>query len=325
MVNMINAAILGLGWWGQALVTAVQGKSDRIRFAKAVVPVPAKRADVADKLAVALTSSYQEVLADLSIHAIVVATPHSLHVDQVVAAARAGKAVFCEKPLALTQDGARRCVDACAEAGVVLAVGHNRRFMPALAYLQDALRRGLLGQVQYLEAHSSNESARNNFSAWRADAAESPGGGMTGTGIHLLDLTISLLGRPERVFARVSGAGDKTPPEDACNVLLTFANGVAATLSMVQTSPRFWRMHLFGSDASLEILNDEEMVLYRAGQPPLARRLAKVDALRLELEAFAAATEMERPYAIAPEEMVWTAAAMEAASRSLATAQDEWV
>lgn len=322
---MINAAILGLGWWGQALVTAVRGKSDRIRFVKAVVPDPVKRAAVADELGIALTSSYEDVLSDPSIHAIVVATPHSLHVDQVVAAARAGKAVFCEKPLALTKDGARRCVEACAQAGVVLAVGHNRRFMPALAYLQDALRRGLLGQVLYLEAHSSNESALNNFAAWRSDAAESPAGGMTGTGIHLLDLTISLLGKPERVFARVSSTQQKMPPEDACNVFVTFASGVSATLSMVQTSPRFWRMHLFGSAGSLEILNDEEMVLYRAGQPPLARRLAKVDALRLELDAFAAAAEVERPYAIAPEEMVWTAAAMEAVSRSLATMQDELV
>jgi predicted dehydrogenase len=99
---MIDAAILGLGWWGQALVKTVRGKSDRIRFVKAVVPDPVKRAAVADELGVALTSSYEDVLSDPSIHAIVVATPHSLHVDQVVAAARAGKAVFCEKPLALT-------------------------------------------------------------------------------------------------------------------------------------------------------------------------------------------------------------------------------
>ena len=322
---MINAAILGLGWWGQALVRAVQGKSDRIRFARAVVPDPAKRAAVADELGVALTSSYQDVLSDPAIDAIVVATPHSLHVEQVVAAARAGKAVFCEKPLALTRSGAQQCVDACAESGVVLAVGHNRRFMPAVAYLQDAIRRRLIGEVLYLEAHSSNESARNSFAAWRSVAAESPAGGMTGTGIHLLDLAVSLLGKPDRVFAKVSGAGEKVPPEDACNVLLTFASGVSATLSIVQTSPRFWRMHLFGSDGSLEILNDEEMVLYRTGQGPQRKRLAKVDALLLELNAFAMAIAVERPYAVAPEEMVWTAATMEATCRSLATGEEERV
>lgn len=322
---MVDAAILGLGWWGQALVSAVQGKSERLRFVKALVPDVAKRAAVAGQLGVALCSSYSEVLSDPSIQAIVVATPHSLHVEQVVAAARAGKAVFCEKPLSLTRDGAQQCVDACAAAGVTLAVGHNRRFMPAIAYLQDALSRGLLGQVLHLEAHSSNESARKSFAAWRSEAAESPAAGMTGTGIHLLDLAISLLGRPDSVAARVSGMEARTPPQDACNVFLAFANGVSATLSMVQTTPRFWRMHLYGADASLEILNDEEMVLYRAGQPPQRRQLAKVDALRLELEAFAQAIEHERPYPISPDEMVWTAAVMECVCRSLATGEEERV
>ena len=323
---MIDAAILGLGWWGQALVRAVQGKSDRIRFTKAMVPDPAKRAAVADELGLALCSRYDEVLADPAIDAVVVATPHSLHVEQVVAAARAGKAVFCEKPLALTREGAEQCVAACADAGVVLAIGHNRRFMPAVAYLQDAIRRGVLGRVLYLEAHSSNESARNNFAAWRSESAESPAGGMTGTGIHLLDLAVSLLGRPANVFCRVSTAGVKAPPEDACNALLTFANGVSATLSMVQTSPRYWRMHVFGSKGSLEILNDEEMILHRSGrQPALRSRLAAVDALRIELDAFAKAIDTERPYAIAPEEMVWTAATMEAVCRSLSSGREETV
>lgn len=321
---MVDAAILGLGWWGQALVSAVQGKSESIRFVKAVVPDVGKRAEVADRLGVELSSSYGEILADPSIKAVVVATPHTLHVEQVVAAAQAGKAVFCEKPLALTRDGAQQCVDACAAAGVVLAVGHNRRFMPAIAYLQDALRRGLLGQVLHLEANSSNENARTSWTAWRAEAAESPAPGMTGTGIHLLDLTVSLLGRPDRVFAKITSAdADKVPHEDACNVFFTFANGVSATLTMVQTTPRFWRMHLFGSEGSLEILNDEEMVLYRVGQAPVRQRLAKVDALRLELEAFAQAIEVERPYPISPEQMVWTAAGMEGVCRSLATGVEE--
>ena len=322
---MIDAAILGLGWWGQALVRAVQGRSDRIRFTTAVVPDPAKRASVASELGLAISSRYDDVLADPAIRAVVVATPHSLHVEQVVAAARAGKAVFCEKPLALTRQGAEQCVTACADAGVVLAVGHNRRFMPAVAYLQDAIRRGLLGRVLYLEAHSSNENARNSWSAWRSDTTEFPALGMTGTGIHLLDLAVSLLGRPANVFCRVSTAGTKAPPEDACNALLTFASGISATLSMVQTSPRYWRMHVFGSEGSLEILNDDEMILHRSGKPPLRSRLAAVDALRLELDAFATAIDVERPYAIAPEEMVWTAATMEAVCRSLSSGEEEAV
>lgn len=296
-----------------------------MRFVKAVVPDPAKYASIADSLELALTSRLEDVLRDPQVDAVVVATPHSLHVQQVVAVARAGKAVFCEKPLALTQKGAQQCISACAEAGVVLAVGHNRRFLPAISYLHDAKRRGLLGPLLHLEANSSNESARNSFSAWRTDVAESPAGGMTGTGIHLLDLTVSLLGKPQSVFARVSGTGRKVPPEDTCNVLLTFAHGVSATFSMVQTTPRFWRMHLFGSEGSLEILNDEDMIHHCSGQPSIHRRLARADSVRLELEAFAGAALGVGPYPISPEEMLWTAAAMEAVSRSLASGQEELV
>lgn len=323
---MIDAAIVGLGWWGQALVSAVQGKSERLRFVKAVVPDVDKRAAEGARLGLQLTASYEDVLSDPLVRAVVVATPHALHVDQVVAAARAGKAVFCEKPLALSRCGAEHCVQACAEAGVVLAVGHNRRFMPAITHLQDAIDRGLLGQVLHLEAHSSNESARTSFAAWRADAAQTPAAGMTGTGIHLLDLAVSLLGQPQRVFARVSGSAPAiVPPQDACNVLLTFANGASATFSMVQTTPRFWRMHLFGMTASLEILNDEDMILYRAGHEPARQSLPQVDALRLELEAFAQAIELERPYPISPEQMVWTAATMEAVCRSIELGSEQAV
>ena len=322
---MIDAAVIGLGWWGQRLVSAVQGNSEQIRFVKAVVPDINKRMTAAEALGLSLTSAYEDVLADHSIQAVVLATPHSLHVDQVVAAAAAGKPVFCEKPLAMTRDEAQRAVDACQTAGVVLALGHNRRFSPASSYLLDALRRGILGKVLHLEAHSSNESARANFAAWRADAAELPAGGMTGTGIHLLDLSIAALGMPKDVFARISAAASTTPPEDACTVLIRFASGVSATLSMVQTTPKYWRMHVFGTKASLELLNDEEMVLYRPNEAPLRTPLATVDMLKLELEAFARAINRESAYPISPEEMVWSSATMGAICRSLVSSKIETV
>jgi len=319
---MINAAILGLGWWGQALVRAVQGRSQRIRFVKAVVPDMDKRASAGAELNLVLTSSYEEVLADASIRAVVIATPHSMHVEQVMAAARAGKHVMCEKPLSLTGDGASNCVAACDEAGVVLAVGHNRRFMPAFAVMRRLLHNGELGSPLHIEAHSSNENARTHFSRWRSQRAESPAAGMTGTGVHLLDLLVSLLGRPSHVYAKITAAA-VNPPEDTCNVLLTFANGVSTTLSMVQTTPRYWRMHLFGSAASIEIVNDHEVNLYRAGAPAARQTVDSADLLHLELEAFARAVDGEAEYPVSPDEMVWTAATLEAVCRSLESGKVE--
>src|SRR5277367_6965595 len=110
---MIDAAIVGLGRWGKTLVEAVQGKSDKIRFTRAVSRDPAQHRDFLETHHLLAGSSFAEVLADKSTDAVVLATPHTQHVDEVIAAAKAGKAVFCEKPLALTKEGAARALGAC--------------------------------------------------------------------------------------------------------------------------------------------------------------------------------------------------------------------
>src|SRR5580704_3776809 len=125
---MIDAAIVGLGRWGKTLVEAVQGKSDKIRFTRAVSRDPAQHRDFLGTHPLLAGSSLAEVLADRSIKAVVLATPHSRHVDEVIAAAGAGKAVFCEKPLALTKEACLRAVNACRNAGVVLGIGTDKRY-----------------------------------------------------------------------------------------------------------------------------------------------------------------------------------------------------
>src|SRR5437016_14213154 len=98
---MIDAAIVGLGRWGRTLVEAVQGKSDKLRFTRAVSRNPGRLQDAAARYRLELVSELDAVLADPGIDAVVLASPHSLHCEQIVAAATAGKAVFCEKPLTL--------------------------------------------------------------------------------------------------------------------------------------------------------------------------------------------------------------------------------
>ena len=96
---MIDAAIVGLGRWGRTLVEAVQDRSDRLRFVSAVSRNPGRIHDFANRHRLALVRELEEVLADPTIDAVVLATPHSLHCEQIIAVAQAGKAVFCEKPL----------------------------------------------------------------------------------------------------------------------------------------------------------------------------------------------------------------------------------
>src|SRR5437667_3053424 len=123
---MIQAAIVGLGRWGKTLVEAVQGKSGRLRFTHAVSRNPAGLRDFGTRHGLEFVGELEPVLADPSIDAVVLATPHSLHCRQIIAAAKAGKAVFCEKPLTLTRDDAARAIAACREAGVVLRIGTDK-------------------------------------------------------------------------------------------------------------------------------------------------------------------------------------------------------
>src|SRR5580698_6286271 len=127
----IDAGIVGLGWWGNRLVEAVQGKSDRIRFVHGVARDPAAKQEIARRHGLVLSPTLAAMLGDPAVQAVVLATPHSLHRAEIEAVAAAGKPVFCEKPLTLTAADAVAAVGAARAAGTLLAVGHNRRFLPA--------------------------------------------------------------------------------------------------------------------------------------------------------------------------------------------------
>ena len=127
---MIHAAVAGLGWWGKQVVHSLAG-SKEIKVVRAVEPDCEAHAGFAAQHGLALSAGLTEALADPKVDAVILCTPQALHTEQVLAAAHAGKHVFCEKPLAMTRANAELSVAACSEAGVVLGVGHERRFEPA--------------------------------------------------------------------------------------------------------------------------------------------------------------------------------------------------
>ena len=115
---MIRAAIVGMGTWGQNLVSSVQGRSEVIRFVAGTTRTLAKAEGFASQQGIRLVESYGALLADPSIDAVVLATPHSLHAEQIAAAAASGKHVFCEKPLGLTRASCEQAVAACEKSHV---------------------------------------------------------------------------------------------------------------------------------------------------------------------------------------------------------------
>ena len=315
---MIDAAIVGLGRWGRSLVEAVHANSTRIRFVRALDPAPHGKA-YAETKDIPSADSFTDVLGDPSVNAVVLATPHSLHREQVVAAARAGKHVFCEKPLALKTSDAHAMLDACAKTGVQLAVGQNRRFWPAMQTLKRIVSEERLGRLLHIEGHNSNENSNRVTGGWRTLPDESPGGGLTGSGLHVLDSFVYLLGPVRQVYAQLRSYEKGIPPLDAMSAMYEFANGCSGTLATVRATPFYWRVHIFGSLGSAEVLGETELVLRMSGKPPERIACEPADALRVELEAFADAVEKHAPFPISPESMLATVSAFEATVRSLDT------
>jgi predicted dehydrogenase len=297
----------------------MQGNGNRLRFVRAVDVAPRVARDFAAEHNLPLGVDYAEALADPEVRAIVLATPHSQHHDQVIAAARAGKPVFCEKPLALKAADAVRMIDACREAKVVLGVGHNRRWWPAMQALRRSVEQGEIGQLLHIEAHNSNENSNQVQGGWRTDPAESPGGGMTGAGLHALDALISIAGPARRVHARLVERKPPPAPLDVACAMLEFADGTSGQLATVRATPFFWRVHAFGSKGSVEVLGETELVLRKSGAAPRRVSLDPVDSLRAELDAFGDAIEGRAPFPISPAQMLQTVAAFEATIRSIET------
>ncbi len=313
---LIPAAIAGLGRWGRNLVEASRGH-DRLKIVRAVEPDIDRARNYCADHHLDLTGSLDAALADPVIDAVLLATPHSLHAAQVIACAAARKHVFCEKPLALRRSDAARMFDACRKAGVTLAVGHNRRFWPSMRALRDTVARGELGAILHIEGHNSNENSQNITAGWRLSPEESPGGGLTGAGLHVLDAFVSLLGPVRRVYARLHSRDSGPPPLDTAVLALDFANGATGTLATVRATPLYWRIHVFGTKGSAEVLDEVTLILRKSGVEPRPTTCLATNVLRAELDAFADAIEGKRPFPVPEGEVLATLSAFEAALRSM--------
>lgn len=318
----MRAAIVGLGSWGQRLVLAVHGRSEALTVTRGVTRTPEKAAAFSRSTGIPVGGDYHQVLADPDIDAVILATPHSQHVAQVVSAAEAGKHVFVEKPLALSSDGVRQAFDACERNGVVLAVGQNRRFLPAVREIRRAIAAGDLGRILHIEGNYSGPSGwRHSRSAWRASAAESPWGGMTGKGLHISDLMIHFAGPISEVEARSCRQVLSAELDDTTLMLLRFASGAHGYLASLTATADVWRLQVFGSEGWIEMRGHDRLIVAKVGEGERIVDFPPVDIERAELEAFAEAGRSGAPYPIARSEVENNIAFLEAIGRSVRSAR----
>jgi predicted dehydrogenase len=323
---MIRAAVVGLGWWGKHIVRRLAG-SEIVRITTAVEANPAL-AVFACENDLKFRSALDEVLYDRDIDAVLLATPHSQHAAQVLAAAAAGKHVFCEKPLALTRADAERSVAACREAGVVLGIGHERRYEPGMVEIARLVREGVLGTIMHVEADFSHDKLANVPPGdWRTAPKDAPAAGMTAMGIHLTDAFVHLFGPIAEVFTMTASRVTYPDNGDVLTVQLRFASGATGHLNAILVTPLYINFTVFGSEAWAELRNhthpDTEgpatlTVMHRDGHRDV-RDYEWTDTVRANIETFARAATGATDYPFTDEEKVGNIAALEAICRSAAS------
>ena len=324
---MFNVAVVGIGWWGKTIVPLLK-QSKTIRVDKVVEVNAAGIADFARQHSVEIVPEFSAVLNDPKIQGVVLSTPHTQHTDQIVAAANAGKHVFCEKPLSMTRADVLRAIKAINDNKVVLAVGHEKRFEPPVLEAMALVKSGKLGTPLQIGANFSQDKfltlAADN---WRLSGKEAPAGPMTATGIHLLDLSVGVFGEADRVFASVKQLGSQLVNGDTLAILVSFKNGGHALLSAILATPFEGRFAVYCTKGWVEVRDKthpeapEGWVLTTAfqGGKREVKEFAPAPNVLANLEAFADAAEGRAPYPVPQSQMIANISALEAIFKSAAT------
>lgn len=252
MSKPFRVASIGIGWWSDVLADAAQRSGGRIEIASCFTRSEDKRTAFADKYGCAAASSFEEILADESIDGIINTTPNHVHRETTEAAAAAGKHVFLDKPIANTIGDARALTKACADAGVVLAVGYQRRRENHFRWIQQRIESGEFGVMVQAEANISRDRlGQFEPGHWRYTAEGMPGGVMLQIGLHYVDVLMMLLGPVETVSGMASQLVLPGDNPDVGTLMMRHANGAISSLSTCYASAsEYYVMNVYGKKMS---------------------------------------------------------------------------
>ena len=287
----MKVACIGMGWWSDVLADAIK-RSGKLAIAGCHSRSADKREKFAAKYGCRAYPSYEAVLADRSIQAIINTTPNAAHLETTRAAAAAGKHVFLDKPIANTVADARAITEACRKAKVVLALGYQRRRENHFRWVRRQIQEGSFGKLVNAEANISRDRlGQIDLSSWRYTAEGMPGGVMLQIGIHYSDVLEYLLGPVKAVsghFVRLVLPGDNP---DVASLVLEHEDGALSTLNASYASAsEYYLLNLYGKEATAYYdLHQGLRVLKRGAQSATPVRSEKNDTIVEELEEFARA------------------------------------
>jgi predicted dehydrogenase len=291
MAEPLRVACIGMGWWSDVLADAI-GRSGRLRIVSCFTRSPEKRAKFAAKYGCRAGETYEAVLRDPDVEAIVNTTPNATHLETTRAAAAAGKHVFLDKPIANTLGDARAITQACKEAGVVLALGYQRRREAQFRWMRQGIDAGRFGRLVNAEANISRDRlGKIDLSSWRYQASGMPGGVMLQIGIHYTDVLAYLVGPVAAVSAHTAQLVLPGDNPDVASLVLEHEGGALSTLNASYASAsEHYVVNVYGKEASAYFDHQSGLrYLQRGVNGCEAVPFEKNDPLVEELEEFAAA------------------------------------
>lgn len=324
----IKVGLVGYGWWGKTISRQI-ATSKWLSLAAVAEIDPHARSTMASETSLNGISIYatpDALMAHEGLDAVILCTPHQQHAEQMVLAAEKGLHVFCEKPLCLTLADAQRAIDQFQAKNLILGIGHERRFEPEIMAMRDLIGQGTLGEILQIEANFSQDKffalPKDN---WRLSNQFAPVGPLTATGIHLVDLSIALLGPCESVWARLATLGSDFENGDTLAIMMGFPNGANAMISAVLATPFEGRFAVYGSHGWIEIRDRThpenptgwDITTTLRGQAPQKRFAPPHPTVLGNLEAFAKAVLKIAPYPVSTQEMLANVATLEAIMTSV--------
>jgi predicted dehydrogenase len=285
----LRIACIGMGWWSDVLADAMQ-RSGKFEIAACYTRSEEKRKAFAKKYNCRAAPGYEAILKDGSIEAIINTTPNNVHLETTRAAAQAGKHVFLDKPIANTVADGRAITEACRKAGVVLALGYQRRKESHFRWVRKQIDDGVFGKLVNAEANISRDRlGKIDLSSWRYTAEGMPGGVMLQIGIHYSDVLEYLLGPVKAVNGRLAQLVLPGDNPDVASLVMEHENGALSTLNASYASAsEYYCMNIYGKEASAYYdLHQGLRFLKRGSDRSDPVPCEKNDTIREELDEFA--------------------------------------
>ena len=302
--NRTKVGIVGLGRWAKVLTRAAK-QSNSIEIVSGFSRTEEKRADFQREFGVKGVADLATMLADPEIEGVILTVPNEQHLPVAREVAKAGKHVYTEKPIASTLEEGLEIESLEKTYGVTVTVGHSARLMAGFRLIREAMDRGELGRVAFIEANFSNERALElTPKTWRWYKDRAPGGPLSQLAIHQFDVVHFLGGE----IVEASSMASKLSPvgaevDDQSMTLLRFADGKIAYVGSCWTSPGVFAVRVFGSKGLMHyeidfgtwdtphLLHQSSTLYIQRGKDGYAKReeikVPESDMFRAELEMFA--------------------------------------